>query len=589
MKQPMKTATAMALAITLALGGSVSAYGAGRQYDDFDSITSHVDTTVPQKLGIGSPSGNISTTADAYYITGTSNPGQSLLLNGDEVAERGIYGSFGVYVELSPGENIFTFTQGGAEKTVTITKSSTGAVYTTDTITDMYPATASAHVAGSTMTLKCTAPAGAEVTADYAGNTYTLTQTVTAQPGVPAIFQAKVTALDTTVARNAGPIQYSMQYNGKRKSASSVGDLYLYPKGSLPLIQVKDTAATIFASSNTNGDIKTVARIGAIDYVTDQTEGCYQLGMGGWVPKDSVMPILEGSAQNTLSGVSFSKTAYGERYKLTGSTNPIITSWQTDEKLYVELHHTTTGNIKVPTADSALFTDATVSQSGDSIILELKLDPTKTLWGHVVEYSDNTTTIYCKYKPVGSGNSQKPLTDIIVGLDAGHGGTDPGALGVARTLGPVEKDITYATTIAVKKRLESLGATVILSQRGEGKSTVSDRMQASSDGKADFYISLHCNSVAGNGLKPNGVEIYYYYSRSKPFAEVLLRNIVSETGRANRGVKYSSFRVTLNSLTPAVLVEMGFLSNPKEYDKLCSKEGIFQMANAIGNSLLELV
>ncbi len=120
------------------------------------------------------------------------------------------------------------------------------------------------------------------------------------------------------------------------------------------------------------------------------------------------------------------------------------------------------------------------------------------------------------------------------------------------------------------------------------KESFNDRMQPAQDALADFYLSLHCNSIATNlnGLKPNGVEIYYYEDISKAFASTILNSVVENTGRASRGAKYSNFKVTLQTLAPSVLVEMGFLTNPAEYDDLCSRRGIFNMANAIGDGLI---
>ena len=207
-----------------------------------------------------------------------------------------------------------------------------------------------------------------------------------------------------------------------------------------------------------------------------------------------------------------------------------------------------------------------------------------------MEYKDNVTTIYCKYRPSLSGDSSRPLAGIIVALDAGHGGTDPGALGIMNGLGVDESDITADTAIAVKKRLESLGAQVLLSGSGtsDQKIEFGPRMNPAYEGKADFFLSLHCNSIGTNqnGLKPKGVEIYYYESNAKAFSNTLLNHIVAETGRASRGAKFSNYRVTLNSYAPSVLVEMGFISNPVEYDEICSPEGQFKTANAVADAIL---
>ena len=62
--------------------------------------------------------------------------------------------------------------------------------------------------------------------------------------------------------------------------------------------------------------------------------------------------------------------------------------------------------------------------------------------------------------------------------------------------------------------------------------------------------------------------------------------MASYNGRTNRGAKYSAYRVTLNSYAPSVLVEMGFISNPVEYDEICSPEGQFKTANAVADAIL---
>ena len=106
---------------------------------------------------------------------------------------------------------------------------------------------------------------------------------------------------------------------------------------------------------------------------------------------------------------------------------------------------------------------------------------------------------------------------------------------------------------------------------------------------ADFYVSLHCNSVAEttNGLKPVGTEVYYYENNSKLLADSVLKNITDYNQRKSRSVIYGNFYVTRNSLCPSMLVEMGFISNPIEYDELCSPDSMYQTANAIADSLIE--
>ena len=587
----LKPLAALALAAGTLLAGAAPAYAAGRSYDDFDWITSHVDLAPPQELQVASPGGDYTTSASAYYLTGTSDPDLSLTCNGEEVGGRGVFGSWGWYAALDYGENVFRFRQpDGSSQTVVITRTDpSSAVVTTSSVSQMTPSYDLAGRSGETVTLTCVAPSGASVYALVGGVKVPMEQAAaTAVAKVPATFKGsfRVPAVEGTV--DLGAVQYVLD---GEKTYTSSGSFYAVGADDTLLVEVKETSVAVFDTAATTQDFTTIAKGGAVDYVTDQTGDRYQLGMGGWISKEGVTPLTEAKPwKNTVSGVSFSRTQWGERYKFSTSAKVICTTSMSGGKLSVEFHHTT-GIGEIPTWDSQIFSGATVTQKEDSTLVEWQLAEGKSLWGYVVEYDDELgiTTVYCKYPARSYPSAEKPLTDIIVGLDAGHGGPDTGALGTARLLGATESDITRATAIAVKKRLESLGATVILADAKEEKTTTTDRLGPSEAGKADFYVSLHCNSISGNGLTPNGVEVYYYTAISKDLATALRDNMVARTGRGTRSVLWSYYKVTLNTYCPSAMVEMGFMSNPKDYDDMCSKTGIFNTANAIADGILAVL
>ncbi|WP_312641832.1 N-acetylmuramoyl-L-alanine amidase [Hydrogenoanaerobacterium sp.] len=586
-----KTA-AILTAACLAVGGlSIPAYAASG-YNDFDYITSHVSTWVPQNLNITRPSKNVKTSATAYYITGNSNPDYNLYINGEIVANRGKSGSFGVYVSLNSGDNTFDFTQDtGVAKSITITQGSGygSDLATINNVSSMYPSCNTGELAGTEVTLQCIAPAGASVTATVNGTSYPMRQVAAAQTGIPATFKASYTVPSFGKTTNLGHVKYTLSYNGANKTYTSGGQLFA--GGETLLVQVTDPSSSIFAEGNTSSKFITTAKIGATDYVVGSNSTMYQLGMGGWILKNTTEPLTAGASSNKVSGVSYKGTAYGERFIFSGTAQPVVTTSRGSDTLTITLHHTT-GIDSVSTDESKLFTGASVSEENGDTTITFNRDTNRTLWGYVIEYKDSVTTLYCKYKPTLSGNSSKPLAGVLVAIDAGHGGSDPGALGIMNGSGISESNITANTAIAVKKRLESLGAEVLLEGSGvtaKNKSDYVERMMPAYSNKADFFISLHCNSIGTNqnGLKPNGIEIYYYEGNAKAFGNTLLSHMLTETGRASRGVKFSNFRVTLNSCAPSVLVEMGFITNPKEFDDMASRRGMFNMANAIGDGIID--
>ena len=589
-----------ALAAALVAGACPAAYAADG-YTDFDYITSHVNLAVPGELRLTRPSEDITTSASAYFITGGSDPDSPLTMNGEPVQTRGARGSFGVYVALGSGGNVFTFKNGGKTATVTITRGGTAQVATISNVRDMTPGYDAATFSGKTITLSCTAPSGASVTATVGGRKVPLKQAAaTAYEGVPATFTAKTTAGEVDGTRNLGPVTYTLTYKGKTTSYQSAGSVYLTGSGSRLLVQVKNAATSLYQDDSWSAFIE-CPKQGGVDAVAEIGQRSYRLASGGWIPKESVQPLTEAvpvalDVREVGMSVYDSETGgdYGETFELRGDAKPMFRAWQDGEKLYVKLMNTTLDTGWAESLDEAvaqssrLFSGVRVSADGGATVLEFLLTGQRALWGYDVSYGEEGgVAIYAKYAPRLSGGSQ-PLKNVVIAVDAGHGGADPGAIGIPGTGGAMEKDITLATAVAVQKRLESLGATVVLCRGDDSDLSMNDRMRMTRARDADLFISLHCNSVGYNqdANRPSGTEVYYYEPIAKGFAATMSSYVSGYTDRTNRGAKHSNYRVTLNSFAPSVLVEMGFLTNPAEYDSMASRAGIFQTANAVGDGVL---
>ena len=171
-------------------------------YNDYDAITSHVNLKVPARLTLTRPEKDVSTSAAAYFITGGSDPDEKLTMNGEAVSGRGARGSFGVLVALQKGVNTFVFRNGGRSEEINITRGADTPVTITN-IRGAAPSFDCATYSGETISLQCTAPSGAQVTATVGGRQVALKQAAaTAVAGVPATFSAKTTAGEVDGTRN---------------------------------------------------------------------------------------------------------------------------------------------------------------------------------------------------------------------------------------------------------------------------------------------------------------------------------------------------------------------------------------------------
>ena len=593
------------LSLTLALGMSVMAGAGGlsmetaaREYTDREQVLDTgftLDTEYTLKLA--NPSEDISTTAANYYITGSSDPDSPLSCNGEEVESRGVYGSFGIYVELAMGENTFRFENGDDSQTLTITRTKAQTNEEVTTITNlrwMQPSSDDVVQSGEEYTIRCTAPANGKVTATLGEKSYPLKQEAVATTGVEAYYSAKITLPQAEKGKvePLGKLSYQLTFDGKTTNATSQGSLYLVGKGAHLLARVNQNAAILYEEGESKANHLSLLSPGAMDAIVDSNDSYFQLSMGGWIAKSYVDLLPEQSQwEEEVSKTTYTILKNGESLVLDGKAAPAFKAYSTGEKIALRFYHTS--GIELDEIYSELFSSVEVSTVGEDTVLEFYKKQGVDTVGYDVSYDGKGRTTVFFNRKADLGSSDQPLSQMTIVVDPGHGGLDSGALGVLNGNGPMEKDITMAHALVLKNRLESLGAQVVLAvspqQDNSLKVEMTDRVALAKEQRADFYVSLHCNSIDANanGLKPSGTEIYYYENNSKLLADSILEKISAYNERDARSVIYGNFYVTRNSMCPSMLIEMGFISNPIEYDQLCTPDSMYQTANAIADALIE--
>lgn len=222
--------------------------------------------------------------------------------------------------------------------------------------------------------------------------------------------------------------------------------------------------------------------------------------------------------------------------------------------------------------------------------------------------------------PVTGPSRPTPAFDTIV-LDPGHGGSETGAIGPA---GTQEKEITLAIAQALAAKLrETLGVKVVLTRERDELVTLDARPGVANQNKADLFVSIHLNSWFDQDA--HGAETYFlsleasdrranasaevenrapagsgdgdpladlelilwdlaqtrHLHSSEKVAKIVQAELNQALGLADRGVKQAPFRVLMGAAMPAVLVELGYVSNPAEEAKLRDPAYREQLASAL--------
>ena len=167
-------------------------------------------------------------------------------------------------------------------------------------------------------------------------------------------------------------------------------------------------------------------------------------------------------------------------------------------------------------------------------------------------------------------------------IDPGHGGRDPGAISV---LGFYEKDVNLKVATRLAAKLNQLGYRTILTRDSDVFVELEDRCAMANRVNPDLFVSLHADSCETPSVK--GYTAYVAPSsswRARQAANSFV-DALSATGTENRGVKTAKFKVLMDTACPAVLIEMGYLSNQWEAKRLRNVNIQQRVAKAIANGV----
>jgi N-acetylmuramoyl-L-alanine amidase len=178
-----------------------------------------------------------------------------------------------------------------------------------------------------------------------------------------------------------------------------------------------------------------------------------------------------------------------------------------------------------------------------------------------------------------------PNGRIVVAIDPGHGGRDPGSVGIG---GLHEADIVLEVGQKVAEILEEEGIQAVLTRSSDVEIDLQPRVDTAEQANATLFVSIHANAIDLSRPDVNGIETYYY-SSGEGLAEVLHGAVLQGTGARDRGIRSARFYVLRETSMPAVLVEIGFVTGSEDAAQLSRSSYRTQMARAIANGILQYV
>lgn len=179
--------------------------------------------------------------------------------------------------------------------------------------------------------------------------------------------------------------------------------------------------------------------------------------------------------------------------------------------------------------------------------------------------------------------SSKPVrrgANVVV-IDPGHGGADPGAVGIG---GIQEKQVVLDVSTQVTNILRQRGLNAVMTRTGDREVDLPPRVSKAEGLKAKVFVSIHANAISLSRPDINGLETYYYVTGYR-LARSIHTSIRNKVSVGDRGIRQARFYVLRKTSMPAVLVELGFLTGSTDAAKLRTATHRKRLAEAIADGI----
>lgn len=234
--------------------------------------------------------------------------------------------------------------------------------------------------------------------------------------------------------------------------------------------------------------------------------------------------------------------------------------------------------------DDNVVQNITIKDTGKEYQIKLKLAKGTVF----VDNSPSKVTSTLKFIFVNDSLNKLGYQNQLIVIDAGHGGKDPGA--ISPYSGAMEKDLVLVIAQKLKRKLENIGYKVYMTRDDDTYVGLDNRAEIANNLGADAFLSIHLN--ANGTSSPKGVEMLYVPDTrdNKGLAQLLQTEVTKATGASSRGLTQRPNLVVIRKTTmPAVLAELGFLTNPTEERLLLDEAYQDKLVQGMYNAIIKYV
>ncbi|MBD2203382.1 N-acetylmuramoyl-L-alanine amidase [Calothrix sp. FACHB-1219] len=566
-------------------------------------ITARVAWGQENTIKLVYPPTNHQTKTDKIFLLGSAPATGQVLIN-DQPIKRSQAGHFAPSFPLQLGENLFTVRYQNQELQLRVTRLANqaeipqGLAFASNSLT---PAVDISRLPTEEICFNAIAPVNAKVAVNIGKQTVDLLPQLQqiSLPSNSAIFINKnqpIPELTPGKYRGCRKLQtggdwqqpeFQLTFNGKTLTQPSSGKVQTLTPDKLPVVEV--TAETAVARTGPSTDYSRLTPIpkGVVAAVTAKEGDWLRLDYGGWINSQETR-LLAGTVatSSVIRSVTSRQLSTATEIIFPLQVPVPVSITQGDGTFTLTLHNTHAQTDIIRLDDNSVISRLDWQQIAPKTVQYTFHLKNQQQWGYKLAYRNTSLVLSLRHPPKIAKKQQQPLSGIKILLNPGQGGQESGAAGPN---GVLAKDLNLQVTKLLRDELIKRGATVVMTRQDDRELSLGERQKMIEQEEPAIALTFHYRFLPDDGDAENtkGVSSYWYHPQAQSLAVLLQNRLVKNLGRPSFGVFWNNLALTRPHIAPSVLLELGFMSNPDEFEQIVNQEAQKKKAKALADGIVE--
>lgn len=554
------------------------------------------------KLHLTYPDDKHQTVSDKIFLIGTAPSPGDVFVNGQAIARTPV-GHFAPSFPLKIGNNTFTLKYQSQSISIAVTRiePNTKPPTTLGFVADsLIPAVNVARMPNERICFGAIATPNAQVKITLGKQTIVLNPaqrnvklppnssilTGTNQPIAAAIAGHYEGCTAFVTPGKLGKPEYEVTLGDRSVKQSAKGSIEILAPEKIQVAEVIDESAVARTGPTSDFSRLTPLPKGVVDAIAAKEGDWLRLSYGGWIlAKSTKISQANLPPQTIIKSLSTRKIS-GWTEVIIPLEIPVPVSVNQGDRTFTLTLHNATAQTDTILVDGDPVISRLDWQQSEPNKVEYKLNlKAAQQWGYKLQYRGTSLVLSLRHPPLVNDQKTVPLKGVKILLDPGHGSNnDNGSRGPT---GYPEKDVTLITSKLLRDRLQQQGATVIMTRDGDDDLYPEDRVKIINKTEPAIAISIHYNALPdnGNAISSKGVSTFWYHPQGHGLAAFLHDYLTKNLNRPASGVYWNNLALARPTIAPSVLLELGFMINPTEFEWIINPQEQVKLAASLSEGI----